>query len=53
MGGCKSLMLFLLAVSFVMGKRTRNFAFVSFMLRKKRGGNMYGICHGHQQPNAI
>jgi len=35
MGGCKSLM-FLLAVSFVMGKRTRDFAFVSLCYGRSR-----------------
>jgi hypothetical protein len=30
-----------------------NFAFVSFMLQEKWGGNMLGICHGRKRPNAI
>jgi len=34
-------------------KRTRDFAFWFFMSRKKRGGIMYGICHGRQRPNAM
>jgi hypothetical protein len=42
MGGCKSLMLFL-AVSFVRGKRTRDFAFVSLCYR--RSGEE--ICTGY------
>jgi len=53
MGGCKSLMLFFGSFCLFLGKKTRDFAFVSFMLWKKREGNVYGICHGRQRPNAI
>jgi len=28
------------------GKEDSRLCFCFFMLRKKRGGNMYGICHG-------
>jgi len=52
MGGCKKLMFFV-AVSFVVGEEDSRLCFCFFMLRKKRGGNMYGICHGRQRPNAI
>jgi len=45
MGGCKFLM-FVLVVSFVSGEEDLQLCFCFFMLRKKRGGNMYGICHG-------
>jgi len=45
-------MLFL-AVSFVRGEEDLRLCFCFFMLQKKQGGNMYGICHGRQRPNAI
>jgi len=45
-GGVQKLMLFFLAVSFVRGEEDSRLCFCFFMLRKKRGGNMYGICHG-------
>ena len=44
---------FFLAVSFVLGDEDSRLCFCFFMLRKKRGGNVYGICHGRQRPNAI
>jgi len=45
MGGCKKLMLFF-GVSFVFGGEDSRLCFCFFMLWKKWGGNMYGICHG-------
>jgi len=55
MGGCKSLMLFFLAgfLFLLFGEEDLRLCFCFFMLRKKRGGNVYGICHGCQRPNAI
>jgi len=38
---------------FVSGEEDSRLCFCFFMLRKKRGGNVYGICHGRQRPNAI
>jgi len=35
------------------GEEDLRLCFCFFMLLKKRGGNMYGICHGRQWPNAI
>jgi len=32
--------------SFVLGEEDSRLCFCFFMLRKKRGGNVYGICHG-------
>jgi hypothetical protein len=45
MGGCKSLMLFLCGGFFCcfLGKKDSRLCFCFFMLRRKRGGNMYGI----------
>jgi hypothetical protein len=44
MGGCKSLILFLCGGFFCfVGKKDSQLCFCFFMLRKKRGGNMYGI----------
>jgi len=53
MGGCKSLMLFFGGFFFVFGDEDSRLCFCFFTLRKKRGGNVYGICHGRQRPNAI
>ena len=53
-GGVLKLMLFLWGgFSFVVGEEDSRLCFCFFMLRKKRGGNMYGISHGRQRPNAI
>jgi hypothetical protein len=53
MGGCEKVDVVCGDFSFVEGKRTRDFAFVS--LRYERSGEEMctGICHGRQRPNAI
>jgi len=38
---------------FCLGDDDSRLCICFFMLRKKRGGNMYGTCHGCQRPNAI
>jgi len=53
MGGCKSLMLFFGGFLCFFGDEDSRLDFCFFMLRKKPGGNVYGICHRRQRPNAI
>jgi len=54
MGGCKSLLLFFVwRFLLLSGEEDLQLCFCFFMLRKKPGGYMYGICHGRQRPNAI
>jgi len=43
MGGCNRCDVFCVAVSFVKGEEDSRLCFCFFMLRKKRGGNVYGI----------
>ena len=46
MGGCKSWMLFFGGISFCLGDEDSQLDCCFFRLWKKRGGNVYGICHG-------
>jgi len=50
MGGCKKLMFFV--GGFVFGEDSR-LCFCFLVLQEKRGGYVYGICHGRKRPNAI
>jgi len=53
MGGCKSFDVVFWRFLLLIGEEDSRLWFCFFTLRKKRGGNMYGICHGRQRPNAI
>jgi len=53
MGGCKKLMLFLLAVSFVFWGRGLTTLLLILYVTKEVGRKcVWDICHGRQRPNA-
>ena len=45
-GGVKVVVVFVWQFLFVLGEEDLRLCFCFFMLRKKWGGNVYGICHG-------